>query len=182
MSDHTLSRAKRDTDQQIAAIMQSLDHLYGMPPSNLNVTFGTNDLNKPSLITNTIPDSQPPSCIVLSNGNVNCSNIIYHDPKTWRRSRNSIDAQIHKLRMQLDDLKEIRRHLKEKRPILGVEELFKNDSLIHFENDTIADEKEHLHRHQHKPHSSTTTTTTTTEVTSTTTKLAETTPIDRVSI
>ncbi|XP_044730314.1 extracellular sulfatase SULF-1 homolog isoform X2 [Chrysoperla carnea] len=123
MDHHSLIRAKRDTESRVASIMQDLQQ-YGFPPStNLNITFS--DVFKPSLYTNTIPEGNP-SCMVLPNGNVNCSNVIYHDPKTWRRSRNSIDAQIHKLRMQLDDLKEIRRHLKEKRPLIQEEHLVKN--------------------------------------------------------
>lgn len=56
---------------------------------------------------------------MLPTGQVNCSTSIYHDRKTWRKSRNNIDAQIQELRQKLEDLKEIRKHLKMKRPILN---------------------------------------------------------------
>lgn len=56
-------------------------------------------------------------CTILESGNVNCSISIYNDRKIWKKSRNNIDAQIQQLRQKIEDLKEIRRHLKIKRPI-----------------------------------------------------------------
>lgn len=47
---------------------------------------------------------------------VNCSTDVYQDKKAWRQSRNKIDDEIHRLRQKIEDLKEIRRHLKQKRP------------------------------------------------------------------
>ncbi|CAG2056334.1 unnamed protein product [Timema podura] len=57
----------------------------------------------------------PGGCMVYPGG-VNCSNVVYEDPRVWRSSRNNVEEQIRKLRMQLDTLKEIRRHLRAKRP------------------------------------------------------------------
>lgn len=71
---------------------------------------------KASLDTNTISEANP-GCTVLSNGEVNCTLSVYNDRKTWRKSRNNIDAQIQALRQKLEDLKEIRKHLKLKRPL-----------------------------------------------------------------
>lgn len=70
---------------------------------------------KTSLDTNTISEANP-GCTVLPTGEVNCTLAVYHDRKTWRLSRNKIDAQIQHLRQQLEELKEIRKHLKKKRP------------------------------------------------------------------
>uniref|UniRef100_A0A336MEL5 CSON013851 protein n=1 Tax=Culicoides sonorensis TaxID=179676 RepID=A0A336MEL5_CULSO len=61
---------------------------------------------------------QPPvaKCYVRSDGKVNCSNIIYEDENAWRQSRQQIDAIINLLKTKLNDLKDIKKHLKENRP------------------------------------------------------------------
>lgn len=68
-----------------------------------------------NLDTNTISDT-PPSCHRLQNGTINCSSMIYHDRKTWRRSRHQIDNEIQKLKEKLSSLKEIKKHLKQSKP------------------------------------------------------------------
>ncbi|KYN04567.1 Extracellular sulfatase SULF-1 like protein [Cyphomyrmex costatus] len=60
--------------------------------------------------------SLSPKCLVLPEGGVNCTEAIYHDPNEWRISRREIEQQIRNMRMQLETLKEIRRHLMIKRP------------------------------------------------------------------
>lgn len=69
---------------------------------------------------------------MLPTGEVNCSLSIYHDRKTWRRSRNNIDLQIQRLRQKLEDLKEIRKHLKKKRPVPNAFDDFDDEELINF--------------------------------------------------
>lgn len=91
-----------------------------------NMTLTDENPEKSSLYTNTIFENSP-GCTVLRSGLVNCSTDVYHDRKTWRRSRNKIDDEIHQLRQKLEDLKEIRRHLKQKRPIPGSEEDISDD-------------------------------------------------------
>ncbi|XP_073984161.1 extracellular sulfatase SULF-1 homolog isoform X1 [Rhodnius prolixus] len=56
------------------------------------------------------------NCTLGNKGEVSCSEAVYHDPKIWKASRDHLDEQIKKLKAHIDKLKEIRRHLKEKRP------------------------------------------------------------------
>lgn len=55
-------------------------------------------------------------CKVEWNGKVNCSTAVYKDFKTWHANRLSIEDQIRQLKIELEDLKEIKRHLKESKP------------------------------------------------------------------
>ena len=48
---------------------------------------------------------------------------MYNDPATWRLSRNFLEQQIRILRVQLDELKVIRKHLKAMRPAGSGEKL-----------------------------------------------------------
>lgn len=57
-----------------------------------------------------------PGCFI-TRGKINCSTVIYKDKKTWRMSRHKIEDEIHTLKQKLETLKEIRRHLKNTRPI-----------------------------------------------------------------
>lgn len=56
-------------------------------------------------------------CFIELNGRVNCSNIIYEDERSWKKSRNQIDLLIKVLKNKINDLKDIRKHLKENKPI-----------------------------------------------------------------
>uniref|UniRef100_A0A1B0CX50 Extracellular sulfatase C-terminal domain-containing protein n=1 Tax=Lutzomyia longipalpis TaxID=7200 RepID=A0A1B0CX50_LUTLO len=56
-------------------------------------------------------------CFIETNGKVNCSDIIYEDEKSWRKSRVQIDLLIKVLKKQINDLRDIKKHLKEHRPI-----------------------------------------------------------------
>ncbi|XP_055698244.1 extracellular sulfatase SULF-1 homolog isoform X3 [Phlebotomus papatasi] len=55
-------------------------------------------------------------CFIETNGKVNCSDIIYEDEKSWRKSRVQIDLLIKVLKKQINDLRDIKKHLKEHRP------------------------------------------------------------------
>lgn len=55
-------------------------------------------------------------CFIESNGKVNCSNIIYEDEKSWKKSRHQVDVLIQVLKNKIIELKGIRRHLKENKP------------------------------------------------------------------
>lgn len=66
--------------------------------------------------TDRLTHSPVAKCYVRSDGKVNCSNIIYEDEKAWRQSRQQIDAIINLLKTKLNDLKDIKKHLKENRP------------------------------------------------------------------
>lgn len=56
-------------------------------------------------------------CFIENNGKVNCSDIIYEDEKSWKLSRVQIDLLIKVLKHKISDLKDIKKHLKEHKPI-----------------------------------------------------------------
>ncbi|CAH0600424.1 unnamed protein product [Chrysodeixis includens] len=107
-------------------------------------------------------------CKIEKDGRVNCSQIIYNDLKAWHTNRLSLEDQIRQLRTKLEDLKEIKRHLKTAKPVTETltqtvhptfinNHLF-NKSLTHEHNSS----KEHLRKgrfHRLKPkHKNVTTT------------------------
>lgn len=55
-------------------------------------------------------------CFVEPSGKVNCSEIIYEDERSWKKSRNQIDLLIQVLKSKIIDLKDIKRHLKSNKP------------------------------------------------------------------
>lgn len=55
-------------------------------------------------------------CKIEKDGTVNCSQVIYNDLKAWHTNRLSLEDQIRQLRTKLEDLKEIKRHLKTAKP------------------------------------------------------------------
>ena len=56
------------------------------------------------------------NCQILGKQRINCSSEVYSDPATWRLSRDYLEQQIRILRVQLDELKVIRKHLRAMRP------------------------------------------------------------------
>lgn len=97
-------------------------------------------------------------CKIEKDGTVNCSQIIYNDLKAWHTNRLSLEDQIRQLRTKLEDLKEIKRHLKIAKPVTETQtvhpafisnHLF-NKSLTHEHNTS----KEHFRKsrpHRVKP-------------------------------
>ncbi|XP_047030363.1 extracellular sulfatase SULF-1 homolog [Helicoverpa zea] len=57
-------------------------------------------------------------CKIEKDGTVNCSQLIYNDLKAWHTNRLSLEDQIRQLRTKLEDLKEIKRHLKTAKPVV----------------------------------------------------------------
>ncbi|XP_045510544.1 extracellular sulfatase SULF-1 homolog [Colias croceus] len=55
-------------------------------------------------------------CKLEKDGTVNCSQVIYNDLKAWHTNRLSLEDQIRQLKTKLEDLKEIKRHLKISKP------------------------------------------------------------------
>ncbi|XP_063234473.1 extracellular sulfatase SULF-1 homolog isoform X2 [Bacillus rossius redtenbacheri] len=100
-------RAKRDT---LDHVMEDLEEqLYGLEETQVNEK--EREANASLRAINEINGG----CRVYPGG-VNCSNVVYENPQAWRSSRNNVEEQIRKLRVKLDALKEIRRHLRAKRP------------------------------------------------------------------
>ncbi|XP_030748140.1 extracellular sulfatase SULF-1 homolog isoform X2 [Sitophilus oryzae] len=56
-----------------------------------------------------------PEC-TISKGRVNCSNALYQDKRTWQKSRYQIEGEIFSLKQKLENLKEIKKHLKFTKP------------------------------------------------------------------
>lgn len=77
-----------------------------------NATSSLEPSLKANLDTNTITN---PGCII-QHGKISCTTDIYKDKKLWRRSRHKIENEIQELKYKLENLKEIRRHLKNTRP------------------------------------------------------------------
>lgn len=101
-------------------------------------------------------------CKVEKNGNVNCSQTIYNDLKVWHTNRISLEDQIRTLKTKLEDLKEIKRHLKITKPIINVtvdNNLPINHTVSHHQKNNSADvnthnehfKKSRLHRLKTKP-------------------------------
>ncbi|XP_012529501.1 extracellular sulfatase SULF-1 homolog isoform X2 [Monomorium pharaonis] len=96
---------KKDTIEHVTKIMESIEEEL-------------DDLKQTQVrhLSSEVGKSLSPKCLVLPEGGVNCSEAIYQDPNEWRISRREIEQQIREMRMQLETLKEIRRHLMIKRP------------------------------------------------------------------
>lgn len=81
----------------------------------MNSSFHNHKPFEANLDTNVIPATTP-ECNILPDGKVRCPNVIYHDRKSWRRSRHQVENEIQQLKEKLEKLKEIRRHLKHAKP------------------------------------------------------------------
>nr|CAH7716993.1 unnamed protein product [Callosobruchus chinensis] len=101
---------KRDITDTLSDLEDTMgdveDQIYGLRVS-------TNTTNEPTWDSNAISN---PGCII-TRGKINCSTVIYKDKKTWRQSRHRIENEIQQLRHKLETLKEIRKHLKNTRPL-----------------------------------------------------------------
>lgn len=62
-------------------------------------------------------DIETTTCVILSNHSVSCSDEIYQNKQIWREKKDRLDSMIKKLQVKLIELKGIRRHLNEKRPL-----------------------------------------------------------------
>ncbi|XP_017784747.1 PREDICTED: extracellular sulfatase SULF-1 homolog isoform X2 [Nicrophorus vespilloides] len=111
---HLSHREKRDTLEHVDTVMKNIETtLNGLQA--VNATLPEEQTVKINLDTNKISETTP-GCTILSDGKINCSSMIYQDRKAWRRSRTQIDNEIQRLKQKLDNLKEIRRHLKQAKP------------------------------------------------------------------
>lgn len=157
---------KKDTIEHVDEIMESIEDEL-------------DDLKQSQIHESANPDKvSVPKCLVSPEGGVNCSQLVYQDPTEWRMSRRQIEKQIRSMRLQLETLKEIRRHLMDKRPHLVVDGSEDSDEprgsrKLHKQHH----QRVHLNRHHKKwdktiPSTSGTTATPTTTITSTATPLS----------
>ncbi|XP_053601086.1 extracellular sulfatase SULF-1 homolog [Plodia interpunctella] len=81
-------------------------------------------------------------CKIEKDGTVNCSQVIYNDLKAWITNRMSIEDQIRQLRTKLEDLKEIKKHLKSTKPlVVDQHTVHPNLTIIHIQNKNITNEQ-----------------------------------------
>jgi extracellular sulfatase Sulf len=108
-------RGKRDALEHVTdSIMKDIQKDIEKELNGLQVSEAAEDSNiNGSTAENLI---QLAGCVVTPTRNVNCSAAVYKDLPTWRTSKNNIDGAIRKLLAQVEALKEIRRHLRQKRP------------------------------------------------------------------
>lgn len=85
-------------------------------------------------------ESGPEKCFVLNSGQVNCTASVYEDAKSWKRSRHQIDLLIKVLKKKISDLKDIRKHLKENKPVTVNKEDYE-DEVVSKEEDGDEDRK-----------------------------------------
>ncbi|XP_075983810.1 extracellular sulfatase Sulf1 isoform X2 [Anticarsia gemmatalis] len=89
-------------------------------------------------------------CKIEKDGSINCSQIIYNDLKAWHTNRLSLEDQIRQLRTKLEDLKEIKRHLKTAKPVIETQTVHPAVINHHVLNKTITHDhnssKEHLRK------------------------------------
>ncbi|CAG9831843.1 unnamed protein product [Diabrotica balteata] len=110
---HILSKRERMLNlEHLENAMEDVeDQIHGLRLQNATL------INDPSLKVNLDTNSiGTPACFVQK-GKINCSTVIYKDKKTWRRSRHRVENEIQELKHKLETLKEIRRHLKNTRPL-----------------------------------------------------------------
>lgn len=103
-------------------------------------------------------------CKIERDGTVNCSQVIYNDLKAWQTNRLSLEDQIRQLKIKLEDLKEIKRHLKIAKPATEtqtvhsnyVNNYLHNRSVIHEHNSSKDNfRKSRIHRLKPKHRNST---------------------------
>ncbi|OWR46246.1 extracellular sulfatase SULF-1 protein [Danaus plexippus plexippus] len=75
-------------------------------------------------------------CKIDKDGTVNCSQVIYNDLKAWHTNRLSLEDQIRELKTKLEDLKEIKRHLKISKPVVEVQTVTPSYVNTHLHNKT----------------------------------------------
>lgn len=110
-------RQKRETSSKASSMIEDLTKAL----ENIEARY------KAQRFTNTTTTGAA-KCYVRGDGQVSCSNVIYDDELAWRRSSDEISALIQVLKAKIEDLKEIKKHLRENRP-LGVTVDYDNENL-----------------------------------------------------
>lgn len=94
------SRKKRETDyvtqtlEELHSVLGSIERKYA------NISAGS-----------------PVQCFIETSGKVNCSTVVYENEAAWKKSRVQVDLLIKVLKNKITNLKDIKKHLKEHRPL-----------------------------------------------------------------
>lgn len=104
------SRNKRESDyitstiDELHAVLEKIEKKYNSQKYAFNSTTG------------------PAQCFVEPTGKVNCSTIVYEDEHAWKQSRVQIDMLMKVLKNKINNLKDIKNHLKKNRPLNAKED------------------------------------------------------------
>lgn len=110
-------RSKREASGGGGGQIESVIHELQSTLKEIERNFEQNSvLNKQNSSAGEDGDLPGTKCFVTAIGKVNCSNVIYEDETSWKRSRMQIDMLIKVLKTKINDLKDIKKHLKEHRP------------------------------------------------------------------
>lgn len=157
-------RAKRETSggNQIENVIHELQSTL----KEIERNFEQNSiLKKQNQSTMELSENDPGTkCFVTALGKVNCSNVIYDNEASWKRSRTQVDMLIKVLKNKINDLKDIKKQLKEHKP-----------SSVRYDGEEEEDEEENQSlsgEHELEQTTASTTTSTTTTTTSTTTVMS----------
>ena len=115
-ADHALKEIAAEEIDEVDIIMEDItdeiaDLQQSITNSSMSVEIETD--GDGSQITQ-VPCS-------INKKQINCNQSVYTDKIAWRTSRAYVNEQIRRLRSQLGELKEIRSHLKAKRPNVYIE-------------------------------------------------------------
>ncbi|KAK0090345.1 hypothetical protein PV325_001119 [Microctonus aethiopoides] len=133
---------KKDTIEHVTKIMESIEEeLDDLKETQVRQS------NRSKIIS--------PKCAVMPKGGVNCTMSVYQDPNEWKISRREIETQIKEMRMQLESLKEIRRHLMDKRPHFAdeIDDDYDQTDYNHTQLHHQSHNNHHHHHHHHNHHS-----------------------------
>ncbi|XP_062554295.1 extracellular sulfatase SULF-1 homolog [Armigeres subalbatus] len=152
-TSHSVGRHKRETNGggQIESVISELQSTL----KEIERNFEQNSILKKQNSSAVDKEGhRGTKCFITAVGRVNCSNVIYEDETSWKRSRMQIDMLIKVLKTKINDLKDIKKHLKEHRPSSFRDEDGEEDE----DNQSASFEQDY----EVKTTTSTTTTTTTT--------------------
>lgn len=139
-------RHKREAVDHIGSVIDEIQESLGQ----LEKTFLEQEV-KQGNITASAHRRDGAKCYLENNGKVNCSNIIYEDENSWRKSRLQIDMMIKVLKNKIVNLKDIKKHLKDHRPhSIGDFDESAEDETSNAPEETLHNSrKPHLHHHRH---------------------------------
>lgn len=144
-------RRKRDTSHYlndvVHEIQTELENLETSMDLNTSVNSSTENANS--------TEKFGIKCFIETNGKVNCSNVIYENERSWKKSRDQVDLLIQVLKTKIVELKDIRRHLKEHKPknVTDDEETVSENALTSTEDsDERTEEMMNVQKQSRRPH------------------------------
>ncbi|GAB6021517.1 Extracellular sulfatase Sulf-1 [Chamberlinius hualienensis] len=113
-------RSSRDFDvNEVFELHQILELKYEFPELVVNDGHLNSSDWRDAILPKTERSVKPHSssgCKLTRGSIVNCSDEVYNNPGKWRENKSFVDSQIKMLKSKLDELKDIRKHLKRTRP------------------------------------------------------------------